>query len=79
MIFILSCAAAAAVMASCKGGPYCQERQEVNRNARHEKQMIDNAIDNGSSEVAQVEMIGNSVVYTHIYDGIIDVKYSMGK
>ena len=74
MIFILSCAAAAAVVASCKGGPYCQERQAVNESAKQQKQMIDNAIDGGNSEVAQVEMIGNSVVYTHIYDGIIDVK-----
>ena len=74
MIFILSCAAAAAVVASCKGGPCCQERQAVNESAKQQKQMIDNAIDGGNSEVAQVEMIGNSVVYTHIYDGIIDVK-----
>jgi hypothetical protein len=74
MIFILSCAAAAAVVASCKGGPYCQERQAVNESAKQQKQMIDNAIHNGSNEVAQVELIGNSVVYTHIYDGIIDIK-----
>ena len=74
MIFILSLAAIAAVMASCKGGPYCQEREAVNKSARQEKKMIDNAIHNGSNEVAQVELIGNSVVYTHIYDGIIDIK-----
>ena len=74
MVFILSIAAFTAVMASCKGSSCCQERHEVNESARQEKQVINNAIHSGDSEVYQVELIGNSVVYTHIYDGIIDVK-----
>ena len=36
--------------------------------------MINDAIHNDSNDVMQVELIGNSVIFTEIYDGIIDMK-----
>ena len=74
IVFILSCAAFAAVMMSCSGGNCCQERKAVNESARQEKAMINDAIHNDSNDVMQVELIGNSVIFTEIYDGIIDMK-----
>jgi hypothetical protein len=71
---IISVAALAAVMVSCSGKNCCQERKAVNESARQEKAMINDAIRNHSNDVMQVELIGNSVVYTEIYDGIIDMK-----
>lgn len=71
---IISVAALAAVMVSCSGKNCCQERKAVNESARQEKAMINDAIRNHSNDVMQVELIGNSVVFTEIYDGIIDMK-----
>lgn len=74
IVFILSCAAFAAAMMSCGGDNCCKERKAMNESARQEKAMIGDAIHNGSNDVMQVELIGNTVVYTEIYDGIIDMK-----
>ena len=35
---------------------------------------MDKAIKDRSPDVQKVDLVGNTVVYTHIYDGIIDVK-----
>lgn len=74
MFFILSCAALSTAMVSCKGGPLCQERKDVNECARQEKAMVTDAIHKQNSDFEQVELIGDTVIYTQIYDGIIDVK-----
>lgn len=74
IMFILSCTAVAVVMAGCNGQTCSKERKAVNESARQEKAVIDDAIHQGGEEVMQVEMIGNTIVYTHIYDGIIDIK-----
>lgn len=72
-MFLLSLAAVAAV-AACTNSPAKQERKEMNAQARQEKQMLREAERDHSPDFQQVELVGNSVVYTHIFDGIIDVK-----
>ena len=41
---------------------------------RQERRFMDNAIKDHSPDVQRVDLIDSTVVYTHIYDGIIDVK-----
>lgn len=72
-MFLLSLAAVA-VVAACTNSPAKQERKEMNAQARQEKQMLREAERDHSPDFQQVELVGNSVVYTHIFDGIIDVK-----
>lgn len=41
---------------------------------KQEREFMKEAIRHHSPDVQKVELIGNTVVYTHIFDGIIDVK-----
>lgn len=45
-----------------------------NTPAAEEKKVVDEAISDQASDFQQVEIIGNTVVYTHIFDGILDIK-----
>ena len=42
--------------------------------AGNERQFLTDAIKNKSQDVQTVELNGNTVVYTHIFDGIVDIK-----
>lgn len=66
--------AAAAVIISCNDGTCSRKRNAMNQSIDQEKAMLNNAIRNDGNDFMQVELIGDNVVYTHIYDGIIDVK-----
>lgn len=72
MIFIISVAVLAAAMVSCNGSSCCQKK--IGFCTHPEKAMVTEAVQEGSNDFEQVEIVGNKVVYTHIYDGIIDVK-----
>ena len=39
-----------------------------------ERQAVTAAIHDHADDFQQVEIVGNTVVYTHIYDGILDIK-----
>ena len=41
---------------------------------RQEREFMDEAIRHRSPDVQRVDIIDSTVVYTHIYDGIVDVK-----
>ena len=41
---------------------------------KQERKFLNDAIRQRSPDVQKVDLIGNTVVYTHIYDGIIDIK-----
>ncbi len=41
---------------------------------KQERGFIGDAVRHHSPDVQKVDIVGNSVVYTHIFDGIIDVK-----
>ena len=66
--------AVAAVMTSCMTSADRQARQEMNAPYNQEREFLGDAIRHHSPDVQRVDLIGNTVVYTHIFDGIIDVK-----
>ena len=74
LIFILSCIAVAAVMTSCKDGVAKEARAELNAPYNQEREFMKDAVRHHSPDVQRVDLIGNTVIYTHIFDGIIDVK-----
>lgn len=60
-------------MIACNTGSG-QERKAVDQTAKQEKAFIKDAIRHKSPDVQKVDIIGNTVVYTHIFNGIIDEK-----
>ena len=71
-MLVVSLAAAIAAMTACKNDK--AERQAMDEPMRQERQFMDQAIKHRSPDVQRVDIIDSTVVYTHIYDGIIDVK-----
>ena len=41
---------------------------------KQEREFLNDAIKQRSPDVQKVDLIGNTVVYTHIFDGIVDIK-----
>ena len=72
VMLVVSLAAAIAAMTACKNDK--AERQAMDKPMRQERQFMDQAIKHRSPDVQRVDIIDSTVVYTHIYDGIIDVK-----
>ena len=70
MILAMSVLAMMAGMTACKNA----EVQNVLHSERQEKEFLRETIKQRSPDVQRVDLIGNTVVYTHIFDGIIDVK-----
>lgn len=70
----MSCAAVVAAMASCKDNTYREAKQMMDEPFKQEREFLSDAVRHHSPDVQRVDIIGNSVVYTHIFDGIIDVK-----
>ena len=73
-MFIMSCVAVAAAMTACKDNPVKEAKAAMDNAFRQDREMITDAIRHRSPDVQKVDIIGNTVVYTHIIDGIIDVK-----
>lgn len=61
-------------MASCKDNPVKAERQVVDERMHQEREFMKEAVHRRSPDVQRVDLVGNTVIYTHIFDGIIDVK-----
>ena len=62
-------------MTSCmNNNPVAKEKKAFDRNVNMEKTVLSEAISERTPDFQQVELVGNSVVYTHIFDGILDVK-----
>ena len=74
ILIIMSFAAVLAAVTACKDNPFCREKKDADCCARQEKGVVTDAIRDKSNDFEQIEMIGNTVVYTHIFDGIIDEK-----
>ena len=70
IILAMSALALLVGMTACKSN----EAQSVLNAERQEKEFLRDAIRHRSPDVQRVDLIGNTVVYTHIFDGIIDVK-----
>ena len=73
-MFIVSCAAVAVAMTSCNDPGAKAAREAINEPFKQDRLFIREAIKDRSPDVQRVDLIGNTVVYTHIFDGIIDVK-----
>ena len=73
-MFIASCVAVAAAMTSCNDPGAKAAREALNEPFKQERMFVREAIKDRSPDVQRVDIIGNTVVYTHIFDGIIDVK-----
>ena len=63
---------ALAVLAGMTG---CKDAQNVSENPfAQEKQVLKEAIKHRSPDVQSVEIVGDTLVYTHIADGVVDIK-----
>ena len=51
-----------------------EERKAMAEPLKQERQFMDQAIKEKSPDVMRVDEIDNTVVFTHIYDGIVDMK-----
>ena len=70
IILAISVLAMMVGMTACKNG----DAQNVLDAQKQEREFLRGAIRHHSPDVQRVDLIGNTVVYTHIFDGIIDVK-----
>ena len=70
---ITSCVALMVTMIACNTGAG-QERKAIDEPMNQEKEFLREAIRHRSPDVQKVDIIGNTVVYTHIFNGIIDEK-----
>ena len=73
-LLVVSLAACVAAMTGCKDNPYKEDRKAMDEQMRQERKFMDQAIKDHSPDVQRVDLIDSTVVYTHIYDGIIDIK-----
>lgn len=69
----MSVVALMAAMTACTSTDR-QQKAAMDEPFRQERQFMDKAIKDRSPDVQKVDLVGNTVVYTHIYDGIVDVK-----
>ena len=72
MLFVSGLAVIAA-MTGCNENVR-QERQAMDEPMKQEREFMDKAIHYRSPDVQRVDIIDSTVVYTHIFDGIVDVK-----
>ena len=73
-MFIMSCVAVAAAMTACNDPGVKEARADMDSAFRQDRELITSAIRHRSPDLQKVDIIGNTVVYTHIFDGIIDMK-----
>ena len=73
VFIIASIAAMFAAMTACTSTDK-QNKAMLDEPFKQEREFMNKAIKDRSPDVQKVDIIGNSVVYTHIYDGVIDVK-----
>mgnify|MGYP003293173024 FL=1 len=69
----MSVAVMMAALAGCKSNN-AEQRKAMAEPFKQERQFMDQAIKEHSPDVMRVDIIDSTVVFTHIYDGIVDVK-----
>ena len=74
LMLFMSCVAVMVAMTGCKNDVAREARQIMDEPFKQEREFMKDAIKHRSPDVQKVDIIGNTVVYTHIFDGIIDVK-----
>ena len=73
VMLAVSAAVMMAAMTGCNDNA-SQQKKAMDEPFRQEREFMDQAIRHRSPDVMRVDVIDSTVVYTHIYDGIIDVK-----
>lgn len=73
IMLVASSVAVLAAMTACHTNAE-QERKAMNEPFKQEREFMDKAIKQHSPDVMRVDVIDSTLVYTHIYDGIVDVK-----
>ena len=73
VILFMSAVAMMAAMTGCNSNN-AEQRKAMNEPFKQEREFMDQAIRHRSPDVMRVDMIDSTVVFTHIYDGIVDVK-----
>lgn len=72
-MLVVSVVAVMAALTACNTNAE-QERKAMNEPMKQEREFMDQAIRHRSPDVMRVDIIDSTLVYTHIYDGIVDVK-----
>ena len=73
VILAVSVAVVMAALVGCNSNN-AQQRKAMDQPMKQEREFMDQAIRHRSPDVMRVDMIDSTVVFTHIYDGIVDVK-----
>ena len=73
VVLVVSVAVMMAALAGCNSQD-AQQRKAMDEPMKQEREFMDRAIKDHSPDVMRVDMIDSTVVFTHIYDGIVDVK-----
>ena len=73
IMLVVSCAALIAALTGCNTTAE-QEKKAMDEPFKQEREFMRQAIRQHSPDVMRVDIIDSTLVYTHIYDGIIDVK-----
>ncbi len=74
VLLVVSCVAILGALTGCKGNPVHQEKMAADHQMKQEREFLNQAVRHHTPDLQKVDLIGNTVVYTHIFDGIIDVK-----
>ena len=72
LMLTMSLVAALVTMTACKNAEAI--KQGILEPEKQEREFLRDAIHHRTPDLQRVDLIGNTVVYTHIYDGIVDVK-----
>lgn len=73
VMLVVSCAALMAAMTGCNNNAE-QQKKAMDEPFKQEREFMRQAIRQHSPDVMRVDIIDSTLVYTHIYDGIVDVK-----
>ena len=73
VMLVVSLVALVAAMTGCNSNAR-QERQAIDEPMKQEREFMREAIHHRSPDVQRVDIIDSTVVYTHIFDGIVDIK-----
>ncbi len=73
VVLMVSVAVMMAALAGCNS-QNAQQRKAMDEPMKQEREFMNQAIRHHSPDVMRVDIIDSTVVYTHIYDGIVDVK-----
>ena len=69
---VVASVAILAAMTACHSNAE-QEKKAIDQQFKQEREFMDQAIKQHSPDVMRVDIIDSTLVYTHIYDGIVDV------